>query len=199
MRFVVAGLVAFLLTCVLALVEILLTARAKFRAALNLPCLFYLVVLAFGNVLVTLLALPQLDGQLAGPLRAWAQPLIAAFAGCFGFHAVLSNTNITFFQKKVLTFDDWIARARSLAAGAANEKQGALDAEEDIAIARRLAALDPSKLNAYVSEYLPGTDIRALESRANANRADAPLYKALELATKDRRKARAILRAHRFL
>lgn len=199
MRFLVAGLVALLLTYVLVLVEILLRAKASFKATLNLPCLFYLVVLAFGNVLVTLLSLAQIEGQLAEPLRAWAEPLLAAFAGCFGFYAVLSNTNVTFFQKKVLTFDDWIAKARSLAAGAANEKQGALDAEEDIAIARRLATLDQRKLNAYVAEYLPGTDIRELESRARANGADPPLYKALELATKDRKKAKAVLRAHRLL
>jgi hypothetical protein len=197
MRFLVAGLVALLLTYVMLLVEVLLRAKATFKATLNLPCLFYLVVLAFGNVLMTLFALPQLDGRISEPLRPWVQPLLAAFAGCFAFHGVLSNMNITFFQKKLLTFDDWIAKARSLAAGAANEKQGALDAEEDIAIARRLAALHPGKLNAYVAEYLPGTDIRELESRARANGADAPLYKALELATKDRRKAKAILRAHK--
>lgn len=199
MRFLVAGLVAFLLTYVLVLVEIQLRAKASFKATLNLPCLFYLVVLASGNVLVTLLSLAQIEGLGAAPLRAGAQPLLAAFAGCFGFYAVLSNTNITFFQRKVLTFDDWIAKARSLAAGAANEKQGALDAEEDIAIARRLATLDQRKLNAYLAEYLPGTDIRELESRARANGADPPLYKALELATKDRKKAKAVLRAHRLL
>jgi hypothetical protein len=197
MRFLVAGLVAFFLTYVLVLVEILLRAKATFKATLNLPCLFYLVVLAFGNVLMTLLALPELDARISGPLRYWIPPALAAFAGCFGFHAVLSHMNITFFQRKVLTFDDWIDKARALAAGAANEKQGALDAEEDIKIARRLASLDPAKLNAYLAEYLPAADIPQLESRALANGADAALYKALELATKDRRKAKAVLRAHR--
>lgn len=199
MGFLLAAALAFCLTYVLVLVEILLAAKASFKATLNLPCLFYLVTLGCGNVLVTLLAMPSLEGHVAGPLRTWAHPLLAAFSGCFGFHVVLSNTNITFFQRKLLTFDDWIAKARTLAAGAANERQGALDAEEDIALARRLARLDPGKLNAYLAEYLPGIDIRDLESRARTNRADAPLYKALELATKDRRKAKAVLRAHGLL
>ena len=198
MPFLAASLVALCLTYLLVLVEVLLRARATFKATLNLPCLFYLVILAFGNILVSLLALAPLAGQVALSVKPWAHPLLAAFAGCFGFHAVLSNTNLTFFQKKVLTLDDWIAKARSLAAGAANEKQSAMDAEEDIAIARRLATLDASKLNAYVAEYLPGTDIPELESRARANGADPPLYKALALATLDRKKAKAVLRAHKL-
>jgi hypothetical protein len=198
MPFLVASLVAFFLTYVLVLVEILLRAKASFRATLNLPCLFYLVVLALGNVLATLLALTQLQSQALFSTRPITALVLAAFAGCFGFHAVLSNTNVTFFQKNVLTFDDWVAKVRSLAAGAANEKQGLLDAEEDIAIARRLATLDESKLNTYVAEYLPATGIRELEDRARENAADPALYKALELSSKDRRKAKAVLRAHKL-
>jgi hypothetical protein len=135
MGFLVAGLVACVLTYLLVMVEILLRAKATFKATLNLPCLFYLVVLAFGNVLMTLLALPQLGGRISEPLRPWLEPALAAFAGCFGFHAALSNMNIKFFQRNILTFDDWIAKARALAAGAANEKQGDRPHERSNAVA----------------------------------------------------------------
>src|SRR6266571_8123316 len=61
-----------------------------------------------GNSVATFLASNLLSQKFAPGLVA----LCSAFLGVFAFQGVLSNTNITLFGKKALTFEEWMTKAR---------------------------------------------------------------------------------------
>jgi hypothetical protein len=106
---------------ILAAIEITAEARKPLRSCLILQSFLYCLLLAFGNVITTLLAavlVSKMDPSLS-PYYFF----FAAFFGVFAFETILKHTNVTVLDKGVLTIQDWIKKART-AAAAANGGEG---------------------------------------------------------------------------
>lgn len=93
--------IAVVFSFVLASVEISMESKRPLLSCLVVPSFLYCCIRAFGNVVATLLAsamVTKIDPGLAAYYF-----LFAAFFGIFGFEIILKNTNITVFDKGVLT------------------------------------------------------------------------------------------------
>ncbi len=108
-----------------ALVEIPSRAKTNLASCFVAPSLTYVLVLCFGNVITTILAALAVVKMPASLAPYYF--LLAPFFGVFGFETVLKNTNITMFDKGVLTIQTWIEKA--LEAAAAIDKRD--DAKEE--------------------------------------------------------------------
>lgn len=183
-------------TVLVVLIELTLKAPATFRACLTLPGLYYFLIALIGNAVATLLAYWQLDKRVDEALEPYSF-LFASIAGVFAFQGVLTNANITFLQKNVLTIDDWISKAQALATAAASKQQGRLDDVKVLQTASQLQDLDEATLNVHIGEYLSKTSVDELERRAKALRADPHYYKALRLASQNPDKSKAIIAVNR--
>lgn len=189
---------AIVLSVILGLIQVNDEAKKPYSSTLLVvQTYFYLFIIAFGYVVSTLLVATMLASL--PPALAPFYFLFAVFFGVFGFEIVIKHTNITVFDNGVLTFQDWVKRAKTGAAGATIEK----DVERnDIAagkIAARLSKVEERVLNTFALHSFdasPGTNIiRDLDARAIANNADQRLYKAYAVVTAvSRSKVEAFLR-----
>jgi len=123
--------------------------------------------------------------------------MVDVFAGIFAFETVMRNTNISFFDKGVLTIQDWIGKARDPAVAGALKKQTEIDRDLKVAAADALKDLPETDLNAYIATYLKGVSVTDLENAADASGSNRKLYKALELAQKAPDDTASILRTLR--
>lgn len=193
--------IAIVLSILLGLIQVNDEAKKRYSSSLLIPhTYFYLFIVVFGYVVSTLLAATMLT--FLPPSLAPFYFLFAVFFGVFGFEIVIKHTNITIFDNGVLTFQDWIKKARTGAAGATIEK----DVERnDIAtgkMAVRLSKVDETLLNTFALHSIPassGTNIiQDLNMRAVANDADQRLYKAYAVVTAvSRSTVEAFLHANR--
>jgi hypothetical protein len=119
-----------------------------------------------------------------------------AFLGVFGFEAVLQNMNITFFNKGVLSINDWISKARDNAVAAAIESQtrGGFDAAQRAA--GRLKDLPPKELKAHAINIIDVAMLAEITEKATQASADEALLIALALAFAAPDKVAAILKNH---
>jgi hypothetical protein len=189
---------AIVLSGILGLIQVNDEAKKPYSSSILVPqTYFYLFIVVFGYVVSTLLAATML--AFIPPALAPFHFLFAVFFGVFGFEIVIKHTNITVFDNGVLTFQDWIKKAKTGAAGATIEK----DVERnDIAagkMAAKLSKVDEKSLNTFALHSIPassGTNIiDDLDQRAAANRADPRLYKAYAVVTAvSRSKVEAFLR-----
>jgi hypothetical protein len=175
--------IAIALSFVLAYVEIVSEAKKPFRSCIVAQSLFYALLLAFGNVVTTLLAVTVVSKL--SPNLAPYYFLFAAFIGVFAFQSILKNMNVTILDKGVLTIQDWTDKAKSAAAAAAILRDiERIDIERGN-LAQKLATVPDSKLNAFVASKLPaaagGNIVPPLDAAAKANSADLKLYKAYAL------------------
>lgn len=177
-----AILIAVVASLVFALIEI--PSRAKttsFRAILVAPAFFYWVILAFGNTVTTLLAslsVTKLPSSLADFYF-----LLSAFFGLFGFQTILKNTNITMFDKGVLTIQDWIDKALNAAAAAAIDRQEMLKQQEETRLIAKLIQESNRDINARVLTKLGNGKVEALDAAAKSSGANPKLYKVSQLVT----------------
>jgi hypothetical protein len=117
-EFKAAICIAIAASLFIALIEISSKAKTtKLRACLVGPSFFYWAVLSFGNTVTTLLASVAVV-KLPTSLSDFYF-LLSPFFGIFAFETVLKNTNITMFDKGVLTIQNWIDKALDAAAAAA--------------------------------------------------------------------------------
>ncbi len=192
--FVLALILAVLLTIILVAIEIPLMAKASLKASLSGPVLLYLGIFSLAHVFATIIAFVVLNKDKLGPDLVPFRPLMAAIAGVFAFRAVLRNTNITLFQKNVLTIESWVDRARDLAVASAIAREAEINEEYLVAAARRMSEYDVQTLNAWISISLEA-DVKELEGAANKAKADVRYYKALVLASElPRHRLRALLK-----
>jgi hypothetical protein len=177
-----AVVIAVVLSLVLAAIEIPNKSKAQLRACLVVQSFFYWIVLSVGNGVTTLLAstaVVQLPPQFAS--YYW---LLCAFFGVFGFEAVLKNTNITMFDRGVLTIQDWIQKALDAAAGAAIEEQENLKQNAQNKLVQKLTQSSDTRINTLVLNKLGAGAVEKLEAEAKASAADPKLYKILQLVAK---------------
>ncbi len=175
--------IAIALSLVLAYIEIVSEAKKPFRSCIVAQSFFYALLLAFGNVVTTLLSATVVS-KLSVPLAPYYF-LFAAFIGVFAFQSILKNMNVTILDKGVLTIQDWTDKAKAAAAAAAilhDIERTDIDRGN---LAQKLAAVPDGKLNAFVASKLPaaagGNIVPQLDAAALANSADPKLYKAYAL------------------
>ena len=180
--FLWACCIAIGLSLLIAFIEIPTKSKSRLRACLVWPSVFYWLVLSFGNVVTTMLAslaVVKLPATLAPYL-----PVLTPFFGVFGFETVLKNTNITMFDRGVLTIQSWIDKAATAATAAAIVKEEDISEQEEQGLVDRLKKLNDQEINARVLE---------LEAAARTSGADAKLYKVFQLVSKLNRAERVAL------
>jgi len=175
--------IAVSVSFLLAAVEISADAKKPLRSCLVPQSFFYALLLAFGNIVSTLLA-AVVVAAMPHSLAPYYF-ILAAFFGVFAFETILKNTNVTVLDKGVLTIQDWIQKARRAAAAAALERHVERTDLDKGRLAARLATIPETKLNTLIAlKILPGRGVNIVEqldSAASANSADPQLYKAYAL------------------
>lgn len=185
---------AIALTLLIALIEIPAKSKVSAKACYwNGPFPLYVVILALGNSVAALLASLV---PLPGPLVTFAA-FFNGFFGVFAFQGVMSNTNITFLDKGVLTIEDWIAKARDYAVAAAIVKQAKDEDREKNKIALELQQLDEGKLDTYIDNKLGNAAFLEIQTLAKTHGTNAVLYKALAFTDRNLAAAIAVAKAHR--
>lgn len=188
-----AVLICIIITVVLASIETLYQSKASIRDCIGWTLFLYIGILAIGNSVATLLAFVTLDQKLPAQMDSWL-PFVYAFFGIFAFEGVMSNTNVNFFDKGVLTIQDWIRKARDPAVASALERQVQRGQNLITQSADTLARLDEAKLNTYIAQFLGADVVQQIELDAQASNADVKLYKALTLASKAPKETVAIMK-----
>jgi len=180
---------SFLIACI----EIPSKSKCQLRACFIGASLFYWSVLSFGNIVTTVLAslaVVKLPANIA-PYYF----ILSAFFGVFGFETILKNTNITMFDRGVLTIQNWIEKALNAAAAAAIDQQENLKREAETRLVNKLMELPEVELNTRILHKLGPETVSKLEAASKASSADAKLYKVLQLvATLTRSETAALLR-----
>lgn len=176
--------IAVVFSFVLASIDISVESKRPFVSCLVIPSLFYCCIRAFGNVVATLFASAMVT-KLDPGLTAYYF-LIAAFFGIFGFEIILKNTNITIFDKGVLTLQAWIDKALRAASEAAIERDIQRTQIDIGKLAVRLSKIPEPELNAFVAINFGNQDpniVHTLENAAENNNANPRLYKGYAIAT----------------
>ena len=173
---------------VIALIEVPTKAKTPLRQCFGWPSALYVALLSFGNVVTTLLASQAVD-KLPLSLAPYYF-LFAAFFGVFAFETVLKNTNITMFDKGVLTIQDWIEKALNFAAAASIDRLENLKDLEEKERFDELMKLPEKDLNTRILNQMGAGVVPKLDAEAMSDGADSKQYKALRLASsmRDRKK-----------
>jgi hypothetical protein len=180
------------LTLLISLIEIVSKSKTGFQASCwNWYFLLYFVILTIGNSVAAIFSsmVLKLSSQLD-----FLSPFLNAFFGVFAFEGVMSNTNITFLDKGVLTIQDWIGKARDNAIAVAVERQARRQQQDRNKIASALVEVDEGKLDTYMDKHLGRKAFDSISAAAAKHGANAKLYKALEFATRDPNNAAAIVK-----
>jgi len=169
---------------VVGVIEIDRQVQKTLRCCFVPQSFLYWFLLALGNVVATLLAAVLV--QKLDPSLSEAYWLFAAFFGVFAFQGVLKNTNVTISGKGFLTIDDWLKKALTSATAASIAKDTNLNDIETGQLARELAMVPISKLNAFATMHLSSDNqvsvVAQLDAIAAANNADPLLYKGYAIA-----------------
>ncbi len=174
---------AIVLTLVVGLIEISYKSKASFKACLwNWSFPLYLAIFMLGNGVATLLSFlfVKLPGQLAAYLA-----FLSAFFGVFAFQVIMSNTNITFLGKGVLTIDDWVSKARDQAVAAAIQTEAQNADRARNAVASELEGIDEGRLDAYMDSILGPSEFEAIKAAAAKHGTNGKLYKTQAFSAKN--------------
>jgi hypothetical protein len=173
--------IAVVASFVFTLIEIPSKAKTSLRACLVGSSVFYFAILTFGNTVTTILASAVVVKM--SPSLASYYFILAAFFGVFAFETILKNTNVTMFDKGVLTIQSWIDKALNAAAAAAIDRQEELKQSEEDALAKNLMARSEIELNSRILTKLGAGKVASLDLEARASSADPKLYKVFQLIT----------------
>lgn len=185
-----------LFTVLIAGIEITTKSKSSMGSCINARSLFYLLILFLGNFVAAIVVLlPFADIVMAGR-HTWAYAFFGGFGGVFSFEGVLSNTNITIFNRGVLTIADWISHARDGAVAFAVAEEARRNNQKMIENANALAALADAELNAHVTNQLGNNAVVQLEQEAQTAKADHKLYKGLKLAAEKAEYVQSVLKTH---
>ena len=187
-----------LLTFLICVIEFPNQAKVSLRACLVWTSVPYLIIRAIGNAVTTVLAYPLLKPRLGDLLdpSSYMLAFLDALAGVFAFHFVLSQTNVTVFQKSVLTIEDWITKALENAIGPANKKEAELaeDRLQRLVGDLDLSLTDENKLNAQIDTAMGAGTAARLAAEATESGSDVKMYKLLTFATAKPDRAGSIVR-----
>jgi hypothetical protein len=186
-------LFAFGLTVLICLVEIPAKSSMSPKACYgNGSFPLYVALLTVGNCVAALICsqILKLSGQLV-----YFAAFLNGFFGVFAFQGIMSNTNITFLDKGVLTIEEWTAKARDYAIAAAIKKQARDDDEAKNKISLALTECDEGKLDTYIDNKLGKPAFEEIKMSAATHGENRRLYKALAFADKNLAAATAVTKA----
>ncbi|MGO9256534.1 MAG: hypothetical protein ACLQU1_09565 [Bryobacteraceae bacterium] len=143
------------------LVELTSRSKADLASCFGKSPLLYVVLTGCFNSLAAALACGLLKDRIPG--GPWLAPMFYALFGVFAFEGVLSNTNVTIFQKGVLAFEDWIAKAREPAVAEVLARQTQRDSDRTTKLARQLVKLSERDLYTYVIEAFPDSGAKLID------------------------------------
>jgi hypothetical protein len=184
-----AILLVVAITLLLAAIEVPSSAKAGFSACFNWSSFIYFVILAIGHVAATFLA-----GNLVGTTLPGSPLFWHAFFGIFGFQTVMKHTNITVFDKGVLSIEEWTRKALDNAVVASQGRYAESTMNAEFETAEQLNKIDEQRLNAYIEQYLGTGKAVELQRAAEASGSAPKYYKAWALAQAKPRQAAAIIR-----
>lgn len=173
---------AIVWSLVVGFIEIQRRSKSQPRACFGAPSFVYWAVLSFGNVVTTLLASLEVE-KLPASLSPFFF-LLLPFFGIFAFEAILKNTNVTLFNKGVLTIQDWIDKALDTAAAAAIAQEETLKEDEKDKLIEKLMELDEQEINTRVLDRMGEGMVEKLNTAAKTSSADRKRYKVFQLAAK---------------
>jgi len=176
-----AVIIAVAISLLLAAIEIPNRSKTSLAACLGVQSVFYWLVLALGNSVTTLLASVGVAKLSAGLSHFYF--FAAAFFGVFAFEAILKNTNITMFDRGVLTIQDWIQNALNGASGAAIAKQATMRQRQQNLAIDKLKPRSDQEINTLVLNKLGPGVVETLEEAAKKSSADVKLYKIMQLVS----------------
>jgi hypothetical protein len=215
--------VSFLLTLLIAVIELTWTSKIKRLPPIRLNILIYLVILFVGNSFAGIAAWrmahtviqpsatssasptepggakskssegPLLTAPDSGDLPKEAFVLLAAALGVFGFQGIIQKVNISIWDRGVLTLDDWISKARDNAIASAVEADAKKEHKEFVKLATVLKAMPVKGLNSLVVDLLGEGKVAELEARAQKEQAEPQALKAYALVRNARSSAEAYL------
>ncbi len=176
-------LIVAVFTVIIVGIEVIGKTKASLRACFNFNTFLYLAILFSGNVVAaTVFLIPHAENAVHDNFAS-GYALLAGFVGVFSFQGVLSNTNITVFNKGILTIADWIGKAADNSIALSLEKDVRMKDEQAMRIASALTQLPDAELNTHITNVFGNGKVPELEADAAAVHADARYYKALKLAT----------------
>lgn len=163
------------------LVELQFRAKAELASCIGRASILYIVMLCFFNALAAALASAVLkNGVPGGPFFA---PMFYALFGVFAFETVLSNTNVTIFEKGVLAFQEWTGKARDPAVAAVGRRQVQRESDRSTALADLLMKMDVATLRTYVLDAFQEAGKKLIEdSEASAAKYGADPKRLVALA-----------------
>lgn len=181
-----------LLAALLTAIEIPAKAKTSPRTCFNWGTLVYFLISAVGYTATTFLAASAAGSRLPGWPLFWH-----VFFGVFGFHILLRQTNVTIFDKGVLTIHEWVQKALDQAVALSIDRDLDRHQERAIRVAGELRDLPRTELNLYVEQYLGKGSAAELVQQAEGSQSDPAHYLALALAQQKPREASAILKSRR--
>lgn len=187
-----AVLFALVFSVLLVAIELGRATGSALVSHIRSSVIVYLLIIALGNTITTLLASATLAEQLPQTLR---NGFGFAAIGVFGFEFILKNLNVTFSDKGVLTISDWITKARDSAVAdvikAGVEQQEA----QAITVSKKLKNLSENELNTHLLIELGPAEFNALDAQLKQMPIDVLLYKAQAFAKLKYDKALALSKA----
>lgn len=181
-------------TILLVSIEISSKSKSSMAACISVRSLIYFLILLLGNFVAAIVVLVPFSDTVTTAGHPWAYAFFGGFGGVFSFEGILSNTNITVFNRGVLTIADWIGRARDEAIAFAVAEDAQRNSQAMIKNAKALAALPDAELNTHVTNALGNNAVTQLEQEANTAKADPKLYKGLKLAAEKPDYVKSILK-----
>jgi hypothetical protein len=86
-----------------------------------------------------------------------------ALFGVFAFQTVLTNANVTIFEKSVLAFQEWTGKSRDPAVTSAQHRQVQVESNRSTALANKLIEIDTGKLRSCVLDAFKKAGERLIE------------------------------------
>ena len=204
-----ALVISSLLSVLLSLIQIASQSKVYIvKSYFTVLLAFYVLIMIVGNVLTTLISASVIENYttsasngseqgrilLVGPLWIW----YSAF-GVFGFEALIQKMNITFFDKGVLSINDWITKAKNSATAATLERAADLEIINILNLATELHnQLDKAGIHTLASNNLGNDRYQdALNGIQGNNNIDPELYLTHILANESPKIVKSAIEAHK--
>lgn len=189
-----AVVIAVLLSLLIACIEIPTRSKTRLLSCVVIESFFYFVVLSFGNAVTTVLASLAVV-KMPDSLSPYGY-ILCPFFGVFGFETILKNTNVTMFDRGVLTIQNWIEKALNSAAGASIERDESLKQYRDDKLCKKIMTFTEEEINTRILNKLGSGIVEKLDAAAKASGANTKQYKALQLVSSlNRSEGAALMRS----
>lgn len=184
------------LSCVIGYIEISNSSEQHGRVVFCTNFFIYLFLISLGNAATTLLVPSVMDPATlptSTPDLTWVWH---AGIGVFGFSAVLRNSDVKLFKRGVLSFSEWLEKARDNATASVIKRAVDDEHEASYAIAEKLRKVSEVDMNTHFLSSFDTSYIEEIEALSDGQNTDTHFLKALVLAKEEPSQARAIVQGY---